>query len=250
MTGRGAQRNVSERGGHWRGARLKAALRKGFALLALGVLAGCASENSDEAADFWTDLYRTAQTSFAQYGAPPPQAPPLTRARLQGFDLPLVRITNMTSGASGTLVPAASRGTGASRLITWRGVEPVSFTTRGDLLIATRGAGQDLISSDLQAMARALQAGGGSYERSHVVLVGNTEGRTLRFSCSLQAMGSETVTIVERSFATTRFTESCTGPAGTFRNDYWRDGRDGTLWQSRQWAGPELGHLLIERVIK
>jgi hypothetical protein len=83
-----------------------------------------------------------------------------------------------------------------------------------------------------------------------VILIGNTEGRTLAFRCDLRALGPETVTIVERDFPTTRFTETCTGPSGTFRNDYWRDGRDGTLWQSRQWAGPRAGHLVIERILR
>lgn len=231
-------------------SRLKTALRKGFALLCLGGLAACTSANTEEGADYWEEVFAAARTSFATIGAPPPQAPDLSREMLAGFGQPLVRISNLATGASGTLVPVASRGTGADRLITWRGLDAVTFTTRGDLLVASRGVAGDLISSDLRGLTRALQAGGGRYDRSHVVLVGNAEGTTLRFACSLRAAGPETVTIVARSLSTTRYEETCTGPSGTFRSTYWRDGRDGTLWQSRQWAGPELGHLLIERVIK
>lgn len=230
-----------------RKAALCKGIRAGCAGLALAILAGCSSGGVE--AGYWAQVFQAGRQSVELRRAPPPQAPPLTRALLAGFDQPLVRITNLSAGTSATLIPVTDRGRGASRVVTWRGVSPVTFTTRGGLLAATRGTGPDLMSSDLRGLARALASGGGRYSRSHVVLLGNTEGQTLAFDCTLRAVGAETVTIVERSFATTRFVEDCAGPAGTFRNDYWRAAGSGILWQSRQWAGPQLGHLLLEQVI-
>lgn len=236
------------------GRGLKAALHKGIGriggALALGLLlAGCASDNIAEDADLWDDLVAVVQTRLE----PDPAAGTetrITRAMLAGVTDPLIRVTRLPDGPVATLVPAARGGPAAAPLITWRGRDPVTLTTRGGLLVATRGLGRDLMSSDLQGLAQALRAGGGRYARSHVVLVGNTDALTLSFDCTLRAEGAETITILERSVATTRFTEACAGPAGTFGNTYWRGAGDGTLWQSQQWAGPDFGHVRIERLIK
>jgi hypothetical protein len=232
------------------GTGLKPALRKGFALLALGLLAACTSDNTAEDAGLWDDLIATGQASLGIGVEAPSPAPELTRAMLAGVDQPLLRVTPTDTGSVAILAGVARRGPASDRVIVWRGVDPVTVTSRGDLVIATRGAGQDLMSSDLRGLVGALRAQGGSYDRSHVILQGNTDARTLGFACSLRAVGSETLIIVERRHATTRFTEDCAGPEGRFRNEYWRNPCDGTLWQSRQWAGPGLGHLLMERVIK
>jgi hypothetical protein len=229
---------------------VKSALRKGIALMALGLLVACTSDNTAEDAGLWDDLIATGQASLGIGVEAPSQAPELTRAMLAGVDQPLVRVTPTDTGSIAILAGVTRRGPVSDRVIVWRGVDPITVTTRSDLVIATRGAGQDLMSSDVRGLAGALRSGGGSYTRSHVILQGNTEAQTLEFACTLRPVGSETLVLVERRHVTTRFTEECTGPAGEFRNAYWRDPADGTLWQSRQWAGPGLGHLLMERVIK
>lgn len=229
---------------------LKPLLHKALAVLVLGLLGACSSANTTEDASLWEEVIAAGQTTFGTGVAPPSQAPELTRALLAQVDQPLIRLTNMTTGGTATMVGIARRGSNSDPVIVWRGADPVTLTTRSELLITTRGFGQDLMSSDLRALNQALRAGGGTFERSHVVLQGNTDAQTLSFECSLRAVGPETLTIVERSVRTTRYTEDCAGSAGRFSNDYWRDAGDGTVWQSRQWAGPSLGHLLIERVIK
>lgn len=254
----GCRDDVAQRNRPARGAALKAALHKtvgktvgkALAVLSLGLLSACSSSNSGEQAQIWEQIWAATQLSVSQIGATPPSAPDLTRAMLEGVDQPLIRITNPGLGTTATLIAVDRQGAGSRELITWRGVDPVTFTTRAGLLVATKGAGGDLLSSDLRGLERAFAAQGGSYERSLVVMVGNTEGVPLAFRCALQAAGTETLTIVERQIATTRFTETCTGRTGSFRNDYWRGARDDTLWQSRQWAGPRAGHLLIERIIR
>ena len=249
-----AQSGASSGPSRNRRPRLKQALRKGLCGVTLGIgmtlLSACASDNIAEDAIVWDDLVAAGQAVFLDDALTPSRAPEPTRALLAQVDQPLIRLTNMTTGGSATMVGIARRGSSSDPVIVWRGVNSETLTTRGGLLVATRGFGQDLMSSDLRALNRALGAGGGSFGRSHVVLQGNADAQTLSFECSLRVVGPETLTIVERSVRTTRYTEDCTGPAGRFSNEYWRDAGNGTLWQSRQWAGPSLGHLLVERVIK
>ena len=53
------------------------------------------------------------------------------------------------------MVGIARRGPSSDPVIVWRGVNSETLTTRGGLLVATRGFGQDLMSSDLRALNRA-----------------------------------------------------------------------------------------------
>jgi hypothetical protein len=59
-------------------------------------------------------------------------------------------------------------------------------------------------------------------------------------------VGFEDVVLVERRYATRRVQESCSGDDGRFVNDHWLQG--GTLRQSRQWAGRDLGYITIGRL--
>lgn len=218
------------------------------ALLCCGVLVACTSTGPGGEDNVWSEIRDTGRILIAQRG-PTPQAPELTPELLAGVDFPLIRTRNLSVGSSATLAGVSRRGSASAPVMVWRGADGATFTTRSGLLVATRGTGDDLMSADVRGTEAALRSGGGSYARSYVVLQGNTRGRTLNFDCTLQAAGAETLTLVGQRRDTTRLEESCSGPEGAFRNTYWRGG-DGTLWQSRQWSGPEIGHLVIELLKK
>jgi hypothetical protein len=59
--------------------------------------------------------------------------------------------------------------------------------------------------------------------------------------------GLETITIVERSYATTVLEENCVGENATFKNTYWRDA-NGVIWQARQWISPLVGYLGYQKL--
>lgn len=232
-----------------RKSRFRALSARGVgAVFCCSVLGACASTGPGGEDNVWSEIRETGRVLIAQRG-PVSQAPELTPEILAGVDFPLIRTRNLSVGSSATLAGVSRRGTASAPVMVWRGADEATFTTRSGLLIATRGTGDDLMSSDVRGVESALRGGGGAYARSYVVLQGNTRGRTLRFDCQLQAGGAETLTLVGQRRDTTRFEESCSGAEGAFRNTYWRGG-DGTLWQSRQWAGPEIGHLVIELLKK
>lgn len=218
------------------------------AVLCCSVLVACASTGPGGEDNVWAEIRDTGRILITQRG-PVPQAPEITPEILAGVEFPLIRMRNLSVGSSATLAGIARRGTASAPVMVWRGAAEATFTTRNGLLIATRGTGDDLISADVRGVEAALRNGGGAYARSYVVLQGNTRGRTLSFDCQLQAAGAETLTLVGQRRDTTRFEESCSGAEGAFRNTYWR-GAEGSLWQSRQWTGPEIGHLMIELLKK
>jgi len=70
----------------------------------------------------------------------------------------------------------------------------------------------------------------------------------LSLSCDLQDLGMETIVIVERSHHTRHLQERCEGGGGGVVNDYWVDPNRPVVWQSRQWAGPNVGYLRLRRL--
>lgn len=214
----------------WRAAAL-------IALLA--ALAGCGSD---------VDETQTAQTylAFAKKatgrGAAPAKGPVgLTRAVLASLDRPADLVT--VEGRKVTavvLLVAENRG-----VETWSSVDDRTVAVRQGMLVATRGLGGDLISADTPPLSR-VASGSGTFVRTLVTLNGEDAIVRSRYLCEYSVVGSEDVVLVERRYATRRVQESCSGDDGRFVNDHWLQG--GTLRQSRQWAGRDLGYITIGRL--
>lgn len=129
---------------------------------------------------------------------------------------------------------------------TWIADDRTTITLRGGVVTATRGLAHDLLAADAEAAAQAIRAGrAGSYSRSYRYTSGVRGIETRSYSCTLARTGAETVTVQGRQVAATRFSETCTGPDGGFRNDYWI-GRDGRLTKSRQFLDPQGGYLTLQ----
>ena len=108
------------------------------------------------------------------------------------------------------------------------------------MLIATRGLGGDVISTEVQVAGDSPGPARGGARVLHVQALDN-QAVPVRLSCTLADLGPETLTIVERRHATRHLRETCSGENGTVVNDYWTEG--GLVRQSRQWAGPFIGYL-------
>jgi hypothetical protein len=187
-----------------------------------------------------------------------PETFSLTRADLAtaGFTQPLL-LARLESGVTAGLTPAASnRG-----YITWQTQDGIALIGRGDVLAGTRGLGADLLSAETEPVLLALAAGRGDrYRRALRRLDG--EGRILvqDYRCELTLGPAETVVVLGRAHATRRSTETCRPVAESdpetpaayraepFVNTY--NVGDGTIWRSRQWIGPAVGYLVLERVIE
>ena len=164
----------------------------------------------------------------------------MTRAKLANILTPVDLVTIETTGAQGVI---AKIGTNRG-VETWSSVDNKTLAMRNGIIIATRGLGADLIS----AAAPQAIAAGQTYQRSHVVLDGADQPVTSRFSCHMTAGAAETIVVVERSYATRRITERCSGDSGAFVNDYWVE-TSGKLRKSRQLISKDIGFVVIEHLI-
>ncbi len=123
------------------------------------------------------------------------------------------------------------------------------------MLIATRGLGGDILSSNVQLAGDAPGPARGGDKILDIRALDNKAVR-LALTCDLADLGPETIVIVEQRHATRRLRETCRGGVaagggpGQVVNDYWVDASAGLVWQSRQWAGPETGYLRLRRLTR
>ena len=115
------------------------------------------------------------------------------------------------------------------------------------MLVATRGFGPDLITATVPSARLLASAGDQAIKRSYVYLSGDNHEVRQDYTCTTKRIGAATLTMFERSYATTRVQEICAGPEGSFTNDFWFQGGD-NLRQSRQWISKELGHVVIQHL--
>jgi len=126
---------------------------------------------------------------------------------------------------------------------TWGSLNLMTIATRGGLLVATRGFGQDLVSVDVPPVAM-IASGSGSYLRSHWLPDDLDRLQQLDFDCTLSRGGLHPRRIAGKTMDLHLVIERCTDAAVSFENSYLFDEND-ELTSSRQWIGPALGHLLL-----
>lgn len=135
-------------------------------------------------------------------------------------------------------------------VVTWETPERISVSLAGGVLVATRGLGHDLMSAEVTE-ARAALAGsvppGTEYPRFYGSLDGEHRTRFRSFLCRVAVPERDVVESIGDGRKVTRITERCSDPDLEFTNVYWR-APDGELVRSRQWIGPELGHIRLERL--
>lgn len=128
-----------------------------------------------------------------------------------------------------------------------------TLTLRGGVLNATRGLGGDLMGADVSGSARLIRArSGGEAAREMRWLSGEWQEEAERYSCRISRDSAETIpSATGGQVATQRMIEICRpqsrdgiGGGETFTNIYWV-GSTGTIWQSRQWIGPEKGYIAL-----
>lgn len=215
-----------------------------MALLTLGACGGTADDNA-----YSTAFQQLRGGLFNRESATPVQFT-ATRASLAaaGIDRPVLvaRLPDRAISV-GLLEFRNHRG-----VTIWQSLDGNTISTAGGLLRNTRGFGADLHSLETAPAQAALAAGeAAEYSRLFRAIDGEGALQEARLYCRLAPQGNERIDVLGRSYETLRLRETCTaqGVAGAvFENDYWR-GRDGVIWQSRQWAGPELGYAELERVV-
>lgn len=205
------------------------------AVLAMLAVAGCASDRGD-----YLQVGLLTESLRQSLGGAPADISP-SRALVDESDLPLIRAEVESRGASAVIYPVGQNGP----VTTWMATDRTTLALRGGQLVGSRGLAPDLMSARVPTLDELRR--GGQVARSHFYL--GRDDQTVRrdYTCSGEPGGAETLEIIGVAFATRVITETCAGPTDSFVNRYWVQA-DGTLRQSVQWAGPDVGFLKLQRL--
>lgn len=215
---------------------------------ALVALAACSSQKSSEPTQF--DIAKQAFLSvfggFLGRGDEPgvPLSQSLTREQIATSPTPLILASVPATGGQALMAPLLNNG----QRQTWGSNDGITVTFVNSVVVATRGLGYDLMGADTDGVFQTIAAGGGSFVRIHDVLNGLGEVERLPYACELTIVGSETVEVLERAYATTKVSEVCRGGEIAFENGYWIEA-DGTVRKSQQWINDNVRYLVIERLL-
>lgn len=224
-------------------------------VVALG-LAACSG--GDAVSSLELQLIKAGRAALAAQTAPEVERPILTRALLDSLEGAYLEVALERHDLLAYLQIVARRRDGDPGQITvWRTVDNITLATRGGVLIATRGMGGDLLSSNVQLAGDAPGPARGG-ERLMTIRTQDNQALHLALRCELTDLGPVTIEIVGHHHPTRHLRETCTGGVsgdgagnpGLVVNDYWVDSRAGLVWKSRQWAGPNIGYLRLRRITR
>ncbi len=218
-----------------------------FVAAAIGLTA-CSSENSKvQFGQKIPSILRELKFKKAPSAAAGNPFAGLTRAQLKDVKGPLLAAHLEISGAYSALNLAASNG----GVRTYFTPDQISVSILDGVVISTRGLPEDLMSADatlaVEAVLNAKVAP--RYERQYRWIDGEDHQVEGQFECSLEFVDLANVVIVERTHRARHMKEICSGSVGTVTNDYWVGTGEPVVWQSRQWIGPELGHINLTVLI-
>jgi Group 4 capsule polysaccharide lipoprotein gfcB, YjbF len=217
-------------------------------------LAACSGGNEEP--DLELQVIASLRTSIAAKTAPQVESPPVTRALLDTLDGAYLEVRLERRDLLAFLTVNAQLRDGTPGQITvWRTVDNSELVVRNGVLIATRGLGGDILSSTVQ-VDDDTPGPAGSGEKIMTIRALDNKAIRLALVCELSDLGPETIEIIELRHPTRHLRETCTGGVaadgtgtpGRVVNDYWVDSRNGLVWQSRQWAGPQIGYLRLRQI--
>ena len=131
----------------------------------------------------------------------------------------------------------------------WSSPDKRTITMIDGVISATRGYGGDILGYDARPTASAITGRRvAEYSRTMRFLGPQYELKGATLKCVTENQGTEDITIVETVRKLVHMVEACTDQGGgTVNSEYWVDG-SGQIWQSRQWIGPQLGFVFMQRV--
>ena len=226
--------------------RITKALAISFALF----LSACSS-GSETSSTLAAQLGTVVSIAQERRG-PKTEQPPLTPELVASLPFAALEVVFETRDLTGLVAPYAYRSDGRKgQVVIWRNAGNSQIVLREGVLIATRGAGNDLgssrVSSVVDSIATLRPVSG-----PHNMFVKGYDNYTTRIDleCEMQSLGDTRIEIVERVHTVVHFRETCSGEFGPIINDYWVARSDRTVWQSRQWGGPDLGYIRIRMLKK
>lgn len=120
------------------------------ALLAVALVAGCSggSDRIDSQSKRLLEQFQQLR-NVVQNRRNPPELPNVTRALLDGLTTPSLEVRVESRDGLAYVIPLYSRRVpGIGTVDTWTSVDGTQFSLRSGVLLALRGAGDDMTSSD------------------------------------------------------------------------------------------------------
>ncbi|QIE47924.1 YjbF family lipoprotein (plasmid) [Pseudohalocynthiibacter aestuariivivens] len=228
----------------------KSILRGGtlFALACLSLAACSNRESSDVTA---TDMLKGTFSAIFKRGGPKAPDPNLiaqTAAKILATTSGQVIFIAIPSRDAMTVMQEIERN---GPYVTFGSSDRRSITLKGGIVTATRGLGNDLMSSDVDAVAAIIRARqDGAASRVNRYLDGENYTVALDPYCQIKSEGGEQVSLGEVHTSTTRMLESCIADKDEFRDTTFQNSYQvtpgGRIVQSRQWISPLNGYIVIQ----
>jgi len=130
-------------------------------------------------------------------------------------------------------------------VVTWATTDGVTVSLDRGVVTATRGFGDDLMSSDVSEVKSALFSGRREAVRGHAYLTGEDEIERRAFVCSYENKGRAQIQTVDRTYDARQVVETCNNTEREITNTYWIDG-SGKIRRSEQWVSPLVGSITYE----
>lgn len=226
----------------------------GPALLGLLLLAACGNDSNTGLLG-GLPVKALAQAALAQVGigkpaapaaapaAPDPEAVAAARKALEEAGTPLYIIQAKALGFATYFGKLGQNGD----VVTWSTKDFTTVALRDGMVVATRGFGPDILSAEAPTTAQ-VQTGTGTTHRRYYYLDAADQRVEMSYDCQLSRAGTETITLVGKSYAARRVDETCSGERGSFVNSFWFD-KEAKLRQSSQLLAPGIANLLLQRII-
>lgn len=214
-------------------------MRRSFALVLLGLLAGCGSQRDpvlSEAMGALAGMWRTEP-------APKPQQQ-VTRSDIERANVAAI-LARLESDPRGTVLYATADNRG---FVTYVSPLMQQVTLKGAEVTGTRGLGTDLLSSwssSNDPLVRATPPGAwpARVDRTFELPGAGPQGRVERYSCTFERGAVSEMVILQVRYSGLEITETCTGLDGRFENLHFVDPTSGAVRRSLQWIGPKMGHI-------
>jgi Group 4 capsule polysaccharide lipoprotein gfcB, YjbF len=219
------------------------------AILAVAaLLSGCGSEKSGPSpvgqalGTIAKETIGRVRAKRAQGGQAAAAPAPVTRADLEKFGIPILRVVIPARAADGLLTITDDKGS----FVTWSTTDGTTFTLRDGIVVQTRGLGPDLMSSEAPTVQQLL-TDGATYQRLYFFLGENDQTTRRTYDCTVTVGGPESIEIFSKAHTVTKVTELCARSLGNITNTYWFEGT--TIRKSQQWISGRLAYIDFERVV-
>ena len=216
----------------------------GLAAGAFVVLAGCSGGDGDSGAGLrmlkgaLTPKQETKLPNAAQLSA-------LMQQALQATDQPIVAVAIPKRKSIAVMPRIETNGAYATHGTSDRR----SLTLKHGMLTATRGLGEDLMSSDVEAaLALVRSRKAGTVQRVQRYLDGENQTVALETTCRVTPGETVRYQAGELDRRAVKVQESCKAQTTQFTNSYQVDDANGRILQAQQWVSPLNGAILLQQL--